>query len=285
MVDAAARGGEQDKSANPDAADFVMRGTAAYFRLNSETNLNEAQKNFERALAIDPQSIEAKVGLANVLLEFVINARKHIVDGITTTPGPDVERSEKLLVDALEQDARNPQVVYTLGRLRWQQNHLDDGKTLLEKAIFLDPNDSRAYHTLGLVEINLGNPEAAIPLFKKRIELDPGSPNTFFAYWWLGYSYLLLEKSDQAIDFFNRARVLNPRFAASYLYLASALGMKGDIDAAKTAVAEAFKLRPEPRTVKGLLALAAYRIGSPKYFELREKTAIAGLRLAGVPEE
>src|SRR5262249_39979257 len=51
MVDAAARGSERDKSANSDAADFVMRGSAAYYRLNSETNLSEAQKNFERALA------------------------------------------------------------------------------------------------------------------------------------------------------------------------------------------------------------------------------------------
>ena len=284
MVEAAARGIEREKPTNPDADDFVMQGWASYYRLNSETNLNEAQQHFEQALKIDPQSVEAKVGLATVLLEFVANVRKHMVDGVIISAAQDLARSEELLLPALERDANNPKVIYTLGRLRRQQNRLADAKILLEKAILLDPNNSSAIHLMGITLIALGDPRAAISFFKTRLHLDPGA-NSFFANWWLGDAYLLLGEADKAIGFFTKARAANPRFAAGPLFLAAAFGLKGDIDSAKVNLAEALKLRPEPGTLKKLLSTPAYQVGSPKYFELREKTVIAGWRRAGLPEE
>jgi adenylate cyclase len=285
MVGAAARNIERDRSSNTDADDFVMRGWASYRRLNSETNLNEAQQYFEHALSIDPKSVEAKIGLSNVLMEYFENGRRHIVDGVVVPPAHDLARVEELLLDVSEWNASDPHVLRILGRLRRAQNRLTEAKILLEKAILLDPNDITALHVLGITLIFLGDPQAAIPYFRKGLQVNPRSPNVFWADWWLGLANLLLRDTDQAIDFFYRALAANPRFAPTPLFLAAALGLKGDIDGAKASLAEGLKLRPEPRSIKQFQSSAPWQAGSPKYCELREKTVIAGWRLAGMPEE
>jgi TolB-like protein/class 3 adenylate cyclase len=64
---------EQEKEVNPDARDLVMRGWAEWYGPRSSTNSEEAQATFERALALDPRSLEARIGLATVLPTTVSN--------------------------------------------------------------------------------------------------------------------------------------------------------------------------------------------------------------------
>jgi adenylate cyclase len=100
----------------------------------------------------------------------------------------------------------------------------------------------------------------------------------------LGLSHLLLGHVDEGIDFLRKARGGNPRFHYIHFGLAAALGLKGDLDEARAALAEGIKLRPE------LNSLAAWRANrpwetNPQFTALAEKTVYAGLRRAGFPEE
>jgi hypothetical protein len=52
---------------NPDALDFMLRGEAAYRKPLTRDSLAEAIGLFERALALDPRSMEAQSRLADVL--------------------------------------------------------------------------------------------------------------------------------------------------------------------------------------------------------------------------
>src|SRR5215831_229494 len=54
---------------NPDVFDYILRGRAAVFRGAARENTAEAISLFERALALDPRSIEAQSRLASVLVE------------------------------------------------------------------------------------------------------------------------------------------------------------------------------------------------------------------------
>jgi len=67
--------------------------------------------------------------------------------------------------------------------------------------------------------------------------------------------------------------------------LAAALGLRGDIDEAKAALAESLKLRPEWNSLAQLSANVSNWNASPQYAALREKTVDGGLRRAGFPEE
>jgi adenylate cyclase len=73
LAEAVGRRVEQGRAGNPDARDFVMRGWAWWYRRMSPAHRQEAQRAFERALEMDPHSIEARIGLATIL--FLANLR------------------------------------------------------------------------------------------------------------------------------------------------------------------------------------------------------------------
>jgi tetratricopeptide (TPR) repeat protein len=87
---------------------------------------------------------------------------------------------------------------------------------------------------------------------------------------------------DQAIDLLRKVRAENPRSFVFHLWLAGALGFKSDLDEARTALAEAIRLKPEMNSLK---QLGASSPGNSDYGALREKTFYVGLRRAGMPEE
>jgi len=63
FVAAVGRRIEQEKVVNPDALDLVMRGWALQNRPRTSANSREAQRSFERALELDPRSVDARIGL------------------------------------------------------------------------------------------------------------------------------------------------------------------------------------------------------------------------------
>jgi TolB-like protein len=104
IVEAATRRIELEKPVNPDASDFVMRGWAWSYRPNTTASLQEAQGAFERAPEIDPQSIDAKIGLAWTVTEYVAEGRSHVVNGVSISREQDMARADQLLLEALERD-------------------------------------------------------------------------------------------------------------------------------------------------------------------------------------
>jgi adenylate cyclase len=59
-----AKGQKSTHSTNPDAIDLAMRGWAAHWQPPTKESITLARDYFERALTLDPQNVEAMVGLA-----------------------------------------------------------------------------------------------------------------------------------------------------------------------------------------------------------------------------
>ena len=268
---------EQQRAIDPGARDLVMRGWSLFHRLFSVANRQEAQRAFERALELDPRSADAKIGLATILAT-------NLLDQWSNSVRDDEARAEQLLLEALADDPNNSMGRLTRGRLRRFQVRLNEARSELEMAIVLDRNNWAAYYQLAQVVLSLGEPEGAIPQFEKAISLNQRDPNNWYRYWGLGTCHLYLGHMGEAIDLFRKAISGNPRLFYIHLGLAGALGLRGDLDEAKTALAEALRLKPE---VNSLAQLRAYRPweASPQHSELRERTLIAGLRRIGFPDE
>jgi len=277
LVQAVGRRIEQERAVDPDAQDLIMRGWALYQRPLSEANRKEALEAFERAQAIDPNSVDAEIGIAAVLTVNLAN-------GTTETPKEDEARAEQLLADALQRDPNRSQLHGTIALLRRLQNRLAESRIEWQRAIDLDPNNAVAYGQLGVTLIYLGEPAAAIPLEEKRIRLNPNDPNIALAYWSLGLAHLLLGHLDEAIDFLTKARAANPRIFYIHLDIAAAMALKGYLDDAHAALAEAIRLKPSINSIARQRARSAYT-NNPAYRALAEKTVDVGLRLAGMPEE
>ena len=277
LVAAASRRIEQERAVDPDARDLVMRARAVSNRTVSVANRQEAQRLFERALEIDPESVDAKIGIANALINI-------ISEGWSSSIQQNEARAEKLLLEALEHDANRSDAYGLMGLLRRLQNRLAESKIEWERVIALDRNYSVAYRQLGTTLMFMGQPEAAIPQIEYGIRLSPHDANMPFAYWGLGFSHLLLGHVEEAIDFLKRARAANPRLHYVYLVLAGALGLKGDLDEARAALAEAIKLEPR---VSSFAQWRAFRpwYWNPQFVALADTTLYAGLRRVGFPDE
>ena len=155
-------------------------------------------------------------------------------------------------------------------------------------AIALDRNNSRAIRQLGMVLEFTGQPELAIPYVEKSLRLNPreGASSAGIAYAVLGTNYFFIGEVDRAIELLKKASTEHPKIFWYRLVLAGALGIKGDIDEARSAIAESLKLKP---TVNSVAAwrdwLVSVRLEHPQFLALMDKTVGAGLRRAGFPAE
>jgi TolB-like protein/DNA-binding winged helix-turn-helix (wHTH) protein/class 3 adenylate cyclase/predicted ATPase len=275
LVAAADRRIEQERAVNPDARDIIMRGWALYYRPPSPTSRREAQRVFEQALELDAQSVDARIGLATIIVD-------DLVFGWSNAPQPDQVHAEQLLLQALERDQNRSTARHAMGVLRRSQNRLTESRIELETAIALDRSDAIALFQLGVTLMYLGRPEVAIPYIEKSIALNPRDSNLGGYCWALGSCHLLLGHVDQAIDLLRTARAQNPRFWYIHAALAGALGLTDDLDEAKAALTDAIKLRPEINSLAQWRTLAPWNT-NPQYWALREKTLNVGLRRAGLP--
>ena len=277
LVAVAARRIERQRSANPNARDLEMRGWAAYYRPRTPGAMEESRQFFERALAIDPQSVDAMTGVALNLLHF-------IAGGWSKSPREDEARAAQFLAAALERDANHVMARVAMGLLRRSQNRLGEAQAELEMAVAIDRNCTEALRLLATALLFLGEPEAAIPHLERAIRLNPRDPNLSGYLWPLGQCHLLLGQVDEAIALLRKACAALPGDYFLHLNLAGALGIRGDLDEARAALAEALRIKPEVNSLTKYRARTPW-IGNPRHWALREKTLNTGLRRAGLPEE
>ena len=145
-------------------------------------------------------------------------------------------------------------------------------------------NNARAFQQLGVTLMCLGQPEDAIPRIERAIRLTPHDPNIASYYWALGSADLVSGRVDDAVSLLSKGRAANPRLYVIDLWLAGSLALKGDLDAARSAVAESPKLRPEINSVASWRAENLFYTNR-QFTALAEKTLYAGLRRVGFPDE
>jgi tetratricopeptide (TPR) repeat protein len=264
---------------DPAARELITRGWALYYLPYTPVRWQEARRDFEQAFEMDSRSNEARIGLASIL-------STRLADGWSPVLQEDIPRAEHLLVEAIEKGgvSNRASAHFTLGVLRQMQTRLPEAQTEFETAVSLDPKNALTYLHLGETLLYLGQPEAGIPPLEQAIRLRPDDPNLAITYWALGACQLSLGRVDQAIDLLQTARAANARLWVPYFYLAGAYGLKGDLDRARSALAESLRLKPALRSVARMRAENPW-LSNPQYWALQEKTLNLGLRRAGLPDQ
>ena len=253
--------------------DLVMRGRAFAGRPLSKANRQEAMICFEQALDGDPDSVDARIGIAFVLIA-------NIADGWSQTAAQDIARAEQLLLDVLHIDGDIFYAHVWMGVLRRLQGRLDESLIELETALALAPNYPVTMGQLGVTLAFLGQPDAAIPHIERSLLLAPHDAATPLSYSFLGICHVLLGRIEEAVTALRKSRAGNSRFFHTHLALAAALGLKGEVDEAGAALREAIELRPEMSSLSDLRRLPW--LIHPKFIALFEATFCVGLRRAGL---
>jgi class 3 adenylate cyclase/tetratricopeptide (TPR) repeat protein len=270
---------DEKERVDPAAREFILRGRALYSSPYAPVRWQEARHDFEEALEIDSRSNEARIGLAAIL-------STKLAEGWSPVLQEDMSRAEHILANTLEKGSASSRAEahFTLGVLRQMQNRLSEAQSEFETAITLDPDNARSSLHLGETLLYLGQPKAAITPLERSIRLAPDGPNIAVAYWILGTSQLLSGRADQAIDLLQTARATSADWWVPYLYLAGAYGLEGDLDKAKSALAESIRLKP---AIKSLARMRVENpwLSNPQYWALQEQTLNVGLRRAGLPDQ
>jgi len=255
--------------------DLIDRGRAMLFRPTTVANRLDAIKNFEQALAADPASVGARIGIASALV-------MNIADWWGASVEQDERRAEQILLDILGANAKVWVGHLLMGVLRRFQGQMNESRIELEIAIELAPTSSNAVAQLGITLICLAEPDAAIPLLEKSLRLSPHDFTTPIYHACLGLCHLLLGDTDDAITSLKTARALNPSMHYTHWWLAAALGLKGELEEASAALSKAIEIRPEVVSPSGSIILT--RRASPRFAALLQRTVFPGLRRAGLPE-
>ena len=241
-------------------------------------NFAQAIGLFERALALDPQSFEAKSYLANALATRVLTRQ-------TDTPAADIARAEELAGQALTASSGSTGAHYVKGQVLRAEGRCEEAIPEFETVIASAPNFTSAYGNLGWCKFWTGSIEEVIPLEEQAIRLSPRDPFIGTLYFRIGTVHLLQSRTDEAIIWLEKARSANPAQVDLNAYLASAYALKGQTKRAAFELAEARRLAAEDDRYSSIARLEARRWGVPKIRALFETTYFAGLRKAGMPEE
>jgi len=276
----------REPTEKPDAIDYIIKGRAIRLSPVNADNRAKAVDMFERALALDPSSVSARLYLAQELIGLGISRL-----GLRQ----DFARGRRLVEEASAAAPDSSLARLLKGRISEIEGRCKEA--IVEWTKILSSNHAAAaYGAIGGCKLWLGELNAAIMFEEKAIGLSTReNPTQWLFYWRIAVAYLLQSRVDQALEALERANAQNPKVGDVHVLMAAAYGLKGENDRATAELLEARRLlanlpNPGPERqryssivhLKDSLFWKALRIATGP--ELLDATVFAGLRNAGMPE-
>jgi adenylate cyclase len=184
--------------ADLDALDYILRGRATWLKSRSRDNYAEEISLFERALALDPGSVEAQSLLAGALAGRVL-------DQMTDTAAADIVRAEELAGRALAASPRSPLAHLAKGQVFRAQGRYQEAIPEYETVLAFNRNAVIAIYALSSCKLYTGSIEEVIPVVEQAIRLSPSDPYIGRSYIRIALVHLLQSHIDEAISWSEKA--------------------------------------------------------------------------------
>jgi TolB-like protein len=262
----------------PDTRDYILRGRALRLKPPSRENRAEQVLLFERALALDRESVAAQSWLA---IELAARA----LDSMTDTAAADIARAQDLADRASAAAPRSAVARFAKGQVLRAQHRHDEAILEYETVIALNRNWAHAYSHLGWCKFMTGSLDELIPAQERAIRLSPRDPQIGLFYSRIGRAHLLQSRTGEALVWCEKARNATPAAAIFRSFLASGYALNGETGRAAAELAEARRLVGDDRYSSIARLRTAESWGVPTVLSLVETTYFSGLRKAGMPEE
>jgi TolB-like protein/class 3 adenylate cyclase len=236
----AAEARRAERAPDPDAMDLYFQGTACWHKGQSLEILSQARDYFERALARDPDNVEALLGAAWT------DAMRG-----TTFMGDDrtqrLAAAETAATRILSLAPNHAFAHFVLGYVQIFTNRVAQGIAEAERALALDRNLAIAHAFIGAGKTFVGRAEETEAHDQEALQLSPRDSN---AYHWMASvaaAKLNLGADAEAAQWARRAIEANRNFPLAHFWLAAALAQLGRLDEARQAVQPGLRsLRTSP---------------------------------------
>jgi adenylate cyclase len=262
-----------ERTPTPDSMDLYFQGMSWINKGRNPADTARGRGFFERALALDPDNLDAAVGMACADVQAAVG---YYVDDKAER----LESVEASLNRVLSQSPNNARARYCLGRVLVHTKRGAQGIAECERALALNPNLASAHALIGLAKLFDGHPEE---IESHELEALRVSPHDTEAGVWVAYiarAKLDLGAYEEALDFYRRAKDLDPNYATGRFNMAAALVELRRLDEARAEVQAGLALNPG-------FTIRRYRAGAqsdnPVFLKRRERI-IEDMRDAGAPE-
>ncbi|KGD87923.1 transcriptional regulator [Achromobacter sp. RTa] len=221
-----------------DAWQAHHRGLWHMYRFNREDN-ERARHFFEMAVRLDPTFSRAYAGLSFTHWQ---NAFQRWGER-----EPAIERAHEAAGQGLAADDRDPAAHWAMGRALWLRGRLDQSLTELQRAVDLSPNFALAHYTLGFVNCQSGDAEAAIGSSDHSRRLSPFDPLLFGMLAVRAIALVRLGRLEEAADWAVQAAARVNAHVHILAIAACCLAMIGRVEEASVLLASIRKTAPSYR--------------------------------------
>jgi TolB-like protein/Tfp pilus assembly protein PilF len=191
--------------------------------------LQEARRQFNRAIEIDPDYAQAYAGLAETILVTLTNHR-------SIEPAEAFELASNAVEKALQLDDQLAEAHAVRGLLKytqWAGTRIGSGNVesarSFQRAIELNPNLSNTYVWFSSLRESEGDYETAAELLNKAMHVDPLGRIPYVN---LPGFYAMQGRPEKALHLLLKAMEIFPDWATPYQYMANHLVALGRLDEA-----------------------------------------------------
>jgi tetratricopeptide (TPR) repeat protein len=200
--------------------------------------LDAANEEFDKALALEPQSAMALSGKAMVDFNRLQSSSYTVIKNKQNL----LQNAESECKQGLQIDPGMPEAHYTLGMIYKEQGKLPEAINEFQEATKLDPQYSEAFSGLGVAQLGQGDLTAAQTSFRKAVELNSGNSTGHYG---LGRCYLKQGQLDDAIKELNTSLYQYPNSAPARLAMGEAYMAQGNNVGAIKEFQESIRIKPE----------------------------------------
>ena len=274
LITAEARRAERAPS--PDSMDSYFQGMAWLNKGFNRNDLVRAQTYFERALAIDPDYVDALASNAWANVQLVVSG--FAADQRAARFAAAEAAATRALSLAPDHAGAHWAISFVYGFTNRGERAIAE----CERALALDRNFARAHGSLGMHKLHLDRAEETEAHVLEPLRLSPRGDALLYAWFaQAGFAKDYLCCYEEAVAWQMRSIDANPNYPTSHFHLAIALAHLGRLEEARAAARAGLALAPH-FTIASYLAANKFS-DSPAHLAWRERQA-DGLRKAGLPE-
>jgi TolB-like protein len=234
-----------------DAWEAHHRGLWHMYRFTERDN-DEAQRFFQRAIALDPTFSRAYAGLSFT----------HWQNAFTFKPSlrqPETDRAFEVAGRGLQADPQDPAAHWAFGRALWLRKEEAASLHALNEAVTLSPSFAIAHYTRGFVECQTGDAAMAVHATDVARQLSPFDPMLYAICCARAFALVRLGRYDEAAEWAIRAARKPNAHVQAHALSALILAVAGRLKHARRQVDVVRRLRP---TYTFADFLSSYRVVS-----------------------
>jgi adenylate cyclase len=258
-------------------SELAMRARALMSDIKRQEHAAAAIELFRQALVLNPDCVDAMVGLALALIYQVINLYR--LDRRDTL----LDEAEALISRSSELAPNQHGVLKARALLLRARGKFAEAILATEAMIARNPAEPTAYKEMGLNKLYLGATQEAVDWFRRADAVAPRDPERWTWLQGLGRALMQLGDAAGAVDALRQALDCNPAYLRGKAMLAAAEALSGDLAAAREHLAEYAAAEPEmtvQRFAEQRSSVPPEAV-SPTYRQENERI-LDGLRRAGM---